>query len=166
MPAKPLAKPQLPKKTRRNQPAPFTETIAMPLPEAVALPRPHMSPRLQQGAIMGMWVLACIALGVAYGMWLSSRTASVVMPGIPVAQANLTAFPSASSLTVAAPVNTTDSAPLMVVTDPSVAQAQAGNPVATASLGLYQPALAAAELQPGFLPFGYPQGTVGTAPVR
>jgi hypothetical protein len=166
--------PKPPKKSRRNQPTPFTEAMTVSLPRtsfaapvAGAAPMPATPADTNLRLIMiTLWVLASLAAGIGLGLLLSpERQSGVMVTGWPVASQAL-AVSSAPSTDIAAPVAQPEPADLVVAPATAITQAEAGTPVASLALLSYQPALYALAVQPDFLPIAFPQGTVGTTPVR
>jgi hypothetical protein len=163
--------PKPPKKTRRNTPGPFTEALAAPAPVLPAVSRIPAISSLDQTRLrrfmIAFWVLASIAAGIGLGLLLSpERQTGVIVSGWPIASQTLAASTMATTAEVAVPIAQATSADLTVQPGVSITQAEAGTPVSSLALTTYQPALLALALQPDYLPIAFPQGTVGTTPVR
>jgi len=155
------------KKTPRNQPVKFDETLSAVLPSATipaAAPR-FTTDQMRIGLVI-IWILAAATAGIGLGrLILSSRSTTAPVAAFPVATAgvNIAGAP-AFTLKPAQPVPS----PSLKVAGKgsSPDQAQVGQPFATAAGIVYQPAAGPSSLQPGFTPFGHTQGNAGTTPVN
>jgi hypothetical protein len=143
-----------------------TQATAQPSPAPVSATSRALVRRRWRHGLVVIWVAATLFTGIGAGQLIvASKVTSRVSPGIPVAQARiavteLSAPTDLAVLSIANPLT-----PLTVVTSSeSINQAQAGTPFQTTSLNTLQSA--GSDLQPGFLPFGYAQGNIGTSPVN
>jgi hypothetical protein len=163
--------PAKPKKTRRNQPVVFKETLTPVLPTAPAIPSlpaapalPAISTRALQVILVIVWIAAAIAGGIGIGrLIIATTTHPRALPGLPVARAavGVAPLPAAAAVLPVRPVAPTSS--LAVAPAGSAQQAQAGTPFATAGSNWSQ--AAGPDVQPGFASFGQVQGNIGTTPV-
>jgi hypothetical protein len=165
-----MPKPPKAKKTRRNQPVVFDETLIATLPLTPA-PAAHQestrSPRLTARQIhlgLGLiWILAAITGGIGIGrLILEARRPATVEAPVPVATAEVRIIPLTTTVITTSHQVTQPN--LTVGSSSAVSQAQAGQPFAVMALASYQ--AATPDLQPGFLPAGLPQGNLGTTAVR
>lgn len=143
-------KPKPAPKSRRNQPADFAESAAASvgfvptIAPSLGLARPRVARRVQLAGVVGLWLAAVAALGMALGTFL---------------------VPSPPATTVGAPVATQ---PIAVE---SVAPAELTNRQtwanATLTTASFQAALGAGALQPGYTPTVPNQApAAATAPAR
>lgn len=159
------------KKTKRNQPVVFDETLsttmllpAAPVAAAPATARTRTNPA--KFGLVAIWILAALAAGVGVGRLIKDSAQPVMFDaGTPIATADLTVTPVLDGTAIAQPVYTDEPA-LTVQSSAAVMQAQAGNITATVSAAGYQPATNMTVLQPGFALYNRVQGTTGTAAVR
>ncbi|HEX3082647.1 MAG TPA: hypothetical protein VHQ86_05380 [Candidatus Saccharimonadia bacterium] len=159
------------KKTRRNQPVTFEETLsAAPVMPVAAAPAEKAGPRLSnrqfQGALVLVWMAAAVIGGIGVGRLILATKAPVSFePPVPVAKATVVVAPApaTAAIVLSRPVFAADLAHAPAT---SPMQAQVGMPVSTLSLASIQGAKGPAGLQPGFNPTGFPQGNIGTSPVN
>jgi hypothetical protein len=165
-----MTKPPKAKKSPRNQPTIFDESLMATLTQAPAQHQPSHTPsRLAarfslRHALAIIWVAAAITGGIGLGrVFVAYQIAQLTYePAVPVATASVyvaslvtpdfTAQPSSSSGDIA------------VTTNLSVDQAQAGQPFAVLASSSLQ--ASSNTLQPGFVPYFGTQGTIGTDPIR
>lgn len=154
------------KKTKRNQPVVFDETLAQALPLPAAAAPARVRPNPAKLGLIVIWVFAALAAGVGVGRLIKDAAQPVVFDaGTPIATADLMVTPVLDGTAIAQPVYTDEPA-LAVQSSVAVTQAQAGNITATVSAAGYQSATNMTVLQPGFALYNRVQGTAGTAAVR
>jgi len=155
------------KKTPRNQPVKFDETLSAALPAA---PLPAAAPRFGASQIrlglIAVWMLAAVTGGIGIGRLIAnSRNTAAPVAAMPVASASIQ--PAQAMAFTISPANAAVSPSLKVAgTSASPDQAQVGQPFATAAGIVFQPAAGPSSLQPGFTHFARTQGNLGTAPIN
>jgi hypothetical protein len=161
--------PEKPKKTRRNQPVVFKETLAPAAPSLPAAPvLPAITDRHMRYLLATVWIAATVLAGIGIGRLVAARVASApALPGLPVARASVNVAPLApaddSAVAVRSAAGTLTVTPSLAVKPSSATdQAAAGTPFQTAGTGWFQGA--GPDLQPGFAAYGRVQGNIGTAP--
>jgi hypothetical protein len=150
--------PEKPKKTRRNQPVVFKETLAPAAPSLPAAPvLPAITDRHMRYLLATVWIAATVLAGIGIGRLVAARVASApALPGLPVARASVNVAPLAPADDSAVAVRS--AAGTLTVT-PSLAVKPSS---ATDGTGWFQGA--GPDLQPGFAAYGRVQGNIGTAP--
>jgi|GEM_PF-2000699 len=168
MPAKATRKPR---KTAKNRPITFQETMTPALPLAPALPLPAALPglprwsrRTVRNLLVTIWVLAALAAGIGLGLRFRYHPVAASPAPAPVAIASLsvTRTTAAGISAIAAPQTQN----LHVTPSASVNQADIVPLFAATSATSYQPAAGPEALQPGYASAASPQGTQGTDPVE
>lgn len=159
------------RKTSKNQPITFQESLVPTMPLAPALPRPaqtlgmpHLSDRALRSGIVVVWIMAMVAAGAGLGLLMRSHVTSVTPPPVPIASAsiNVAATPSQAIAGSAKAVQPE----LAIAPSQSVDQARAGQPFAAAGIQIYQSTADLDALQPGYWSAPSPQGTRGTDPIE
>jgi len=156
------------KKTPRNQPVRFDESLIQTLPLVMLAPaRTSAQPtrkNLQAGLVIA-WITATLCAGVGIGrLIIASQEVSILEPPAPVATAEVRVAPlKTDTITLAQPV-AEQLAGIAPAT--AIAQAQAGQPFAVIATSAYQPAADSDALQTGFNHLGRIQGNIGTPAVR
>lgn len=158
------------KKSPRNQPPKFDETLSSALPARpipVAGPRDPLSRvRLALGIV---WISAALLAGIGIGRLINELNSAVLTSTAPTPiSEELVSVTSAAALKTAAiePAVPAQAPDLTVQPAADVTQAAAGNIFATSSSSLLQPSGGSDALRPGFSHFGHSQGNIGTASIR
>jgi hypothetical protein len=162
--------PAKPKKTPRNKPLKFDETLSVSMPVPATSPVTARLTFRQIRLILGLiWVLAAVMAGIGIGRLIhnaSTPLAKAEAP-VPVASAQIQVLAASAFLTPAIIAENIYVQPtLRVESSTAVNQAQVGTVITTLNSSMYQPATEPDSLQPGFNHFGRPQGTIGTALVE
>ncbi len=164
------------KKTPRNQPIKFDETLTLKIPEQPTLPylaqvsnavKPaRFTLRQIKIGLWAIWMLAAIFAGIGVGRLILNgrKSAEVTVAAAPVATANLKVVTMKNpEITAALPVSRPG---LTVGTSNAIAQAQAGTPASTVGVAALQPAASSDAQQPGFDRLSRIQGNAGVPAIR
>ncbi len=150
-----------------NKRTEFHEALA-PVMSASSPQVRRLTPAQARAGLIAVWALAVIIAGIALGRVMLDRSISTVVTEspYPVASASLgvTSVPVQSSVSYVS--TATDASPITSARPTAVTQASAGTPFETVGATAIQSAEQASALQPGYTPFGMPQGTIGTDPVK
>jgi hypothetical protein len=161
------------KKSPRNLPVKFDESLTSHFPTTAAAPSlpvpPHVSTRQIRVIVWLLCIAAAAGAGIGIGRLILANThfEAISEPAIPIATASIMVAP-APSYSIAAPIPVVD-APMArsaALASPT-SQANGGSPLTTVETSQFQPSADISALQPGFTPYSNLQGTIGVpSPIK